>query len=234
MEDHINYHVPHPSVILGMPHSQYLIVFCMKIWWIPQGVHSKESYDRNELLRWTYTNPVLGNLWIVLAKGHCTLALPLWLYCDDTSGNTSKKWNEHNSFLFMLAGLPQEQAAKEYNVHFLCMSKLAPLLEMMDGTSVKLSEFKSFPFRLILSLKKHKDQLSKMEYGHGILFTRSLYWSFQLCLLYWVTIQCIASLLCWKNQKRHISDCDTWWSYMGWLVFMGKHISILSGQVSCW
>ena len=133
VEDHINYHVPHPSVILGMPHSQYLIVFCMKIWWIPQGVHSKESYDRNELLRWTYTNPVLGNRWRVLAKGHCTLALPLWLYCDNTSGNTSKKWNEHNSFLFTLAGLPQEQAAKEYNVHFLCMSKLAPLLEMMDG-----------------------------------------------------------------------------------------------------
>ena len=61
------------------------------------------------------------------------LALLLWVYCNDTSGNTSKKWNEHNSFLFMLAGLPWEETAKEYNVHFLCMSNLAPPLEMMDG-----------------------------------------------------------------------------------------------------
>jgi hypothetical protein len=76
---------------------------------------------------------VLGNRWRVLAKGHRTLALPLWLYCDDTSGNTSKKWNEHNSFLFTLAGLPREHASKEYNVHFLCTSNLAPPLEMMEG-----------------------------------------------------------------------------------------------------
>ena len=67
----------------------------------------------NALLRWRYTNPVLGNRWRVLAKGHRTLALPLWLYCDDTSGNTSKKWNEHNIFLFTLAGLPREHASKE-------------------------------------------------------------------------------------------------------------------------
>jgi hypothetical protein len=55
------------------------------------------------------------------------------MYCDDTSGNTSKKWNEHNSYLFTLAGLPREQAAKEYNVHFLCTSNKAPPLEMLDG-----------------------------------------------------------------------------------------------------
>ena len=55
------------------------------------------------------------------------------MYCDDTSGNTSKKWNEHNSYLFTLAGLPREQAAKEYNVHFLYMSNKAPPLEMLEG-----------------------------------------------------------------------------------------------------
>ncbi|KAJ7232926.1 hypothetical protein C8J57DRAFT_1250282 [Mycena rebaudengoi] len=32
----------------------------------------------------------------------------MWLYCDDTSGNLSKKWNEHNSFLFTPAALPLE------------------------------------------------------------------------------------------------------------------------------
>jgi hypothetical protein len=56
-----------------------------------------------------------------------------WLYCDDTSGNTSKKWNEHNSFLMTSAGLPPEEASREYHVHFICTSNLAPPLEMLDG-----------------------------------------------------------------------------------------------------
>lgn len=59
--------------------------------------------------------------------------MPLWMYCDDTSGNVSKKWNEHNSFLFTLAGLTREETAKEYIVHFLCTSNLVPPLEMLDG-----------------------------------------------------------------------------------------------------
>ncbi|KAF8204045.1 hypothetical protein BJ912DRAFT_841196 [Pholiota molesta] len=108
--DHERYHIPHPSLI--------------------HGIRSNHHID---LQRWTLTNPILGNRWRSLAKGHRVLSLPLWVYCDDTSGNTSKKWNEHNSFLFTLAGLPREQVAKEYNIHFLCTSNLAPPLEMMDG-----------------------------------------------------------------------------------------------------
>lgn len=61
------------------------------------------------------------------------MALPLWMYCDDTSGNVSKRWNEHNSFLFTLAGLPMDQVTKEFNIHFLCTSNIAPPLEMLDG-----------------------------------------------------------------------------------------------------
>jgi len=61
------------------------------------------------------------------------MAMPIWLYCDDTSGNVSKKWNEHNSFLFQLAGLLHTHLGKEYNVHFLSTSNLAPPLEMLDG-----------------------------------------------------------------------------------------------------
>ena len=80
---------------------------------------------------WTFTNPVIGNQWRELAKGHRTLCFPIWLYCDDTSGNLSKKWNEHNSFLFMPAGLSQSEAQKEYNIHFLSTSNIAPPLE--DG-----------------------------------------------------------------------------------------------------
>ncbi|KAJ7443599.1 hypothetical protein B0H11DRAFT_1747920 [Mycena galericulata] len=82
---------------------------------------------------WTLTNPVEGNPWRERAKGSRVYAFPIWLYCDDTSGNLSKKWNEHNSFLFTPAGLPREQAQKEFNIHFLSTSNIAPPLEMLDG-----------------------------------------------------------------------------------------------------
>ena len=82
---------------------------------------------------WTHTNPVLGNSWRTKAQGKYVAALPLWVYCDDTSGNVSKKWNEHNSFLFTHAGLLGHETSKEFNIHFLCTSNLAPPLEMLDG-----------------------------------------------------------------------------------------------------
>jgi len=82
---------------------------------------------------WTFTNPVLGNWWRALARGHRALMFLVWLYCDDTSGNLSKKWNEHNSFLFTPAGLPRTESQKEFNIHFLATSNIAPPLEMLDG-----------------------------------------------------------------------------------------------------
>ncbi|KAI0639900.1 hypothetical protein C8Q77DRAFT_1045284 [Trametes polyzona] len=85
-----------------------------------------------------YTDPKVGNPWRVQAKGHRVVAFPLWMYCDDTSGNLSKKWNEHNSVLVTAAGLPREQAQKEYNIHFLTTSNIAPPLEMMDGVVEQL------------------------------------------------------------------------------------------------
>jgi len=57
----------------------------------------------------------------------------MWLYCDDTSGNVSKKWNKNNSFLMTAAGLPCHFAQMEYNVHFLSTSNIALPLEMLDG-----------------------------------------------------------------------------------------------------
>ncbi|KAF5318718.1 hypothetical protein D9619_011028 [Psilocybe cf. subviscida] len=91
---------------------------------------------------WDYTKPESGfeNAWRGRAKGRRVVALPLWLYCDDTSGNVSKKWNEHNSYLFTLAGLPREQVAKEYNVHFLCTSNIAPPIEMLDSVEDQIRQ----------------------------------------------------------------------------------------------
>ncbi|KAJ7160225.1 hypothetical protein C8R46DRAFT_1285735 [Mycena filopes] len=83
--------------------------------------------------KWTLTDPAIGNPWRERAKGSRVYCFPIWLYCDDTSGNLSKKWNEHNSFLFTPAGLSREQSAKEFNIHFLSTSNIAPPLEMLDG-----------------------------------------------------------------------------------------------------
>lgn len=80
-----------------------------------------------------YTDPVQGNKWRQAGKGHRVVSVPLWLYCDDTLGNVSKKWNKHNSFLFTPANLPREEGQKEYNVNFVGTSNLAPPLEMLDG-----------------------------------------------------------------------------------------------------
>lgn len=84
-----------------------------------------------------WTHPV-RNAWRAKANGRMVHALPIWLYCDDTSGNTSKKWNKHNSILFVLAGLPRDRVQELYNIHFLSTSNVASPLEMMELISQKL------------------------------------------------------------------------------------------------
>ncbi|XP_006464096.1 hypothetical protein AGABI2DRAFT_120883 [Agaricus bisporus var. bisporus H97] len=103
--------LPDPRLILGVRHSQ----------------------DDVGLSPWTLTDPTVGNRYRALAKGHCVVSFLIWLYCDDTSGNLSKKWNKHNSFLFTAAGLPRAMTQQEFNVHFLSTSNIAPPLEMLDG-----------------------------------------------------------------------------------------------------
>ena len=88
---------------------------------------------KGERSPWTLTDPEVGNRWQSRAKGHRVLAFPMWWYCDNTSGNLLKKWNEHNSILMTPVGTPREHTQKEYNIHFLTTLNLAPPLEMMDG-----------------------------------------------------------------------------------------------------
>ncbi|KAJ6459108.1 hypothetical protein C8R47DRAFT_1059420 [Mycena vitilis] len=123
--DAAHYQVPHPSRILGSQSIRLLARVSSLL----------DIFDAatNKLTTWKYTNPVLGNKWRAKAQGSRVVTFPMWLYCDDTSGNVSKKWNEHNSFLMTPAGLPREEAQKEYNIHFLCTSNLARPLEMLDG-----------------------------------------------------------------------------------------------------
>ncbi|KAJ6543258.1 hypothetical protein DFH09DRAFT_1249389 [Mycena vulgaris] len=109
---------------------------------VPDPTNIIEIFDEGSQTSspWTHTDPKVGNKWRARAAGSRVVILPLWMYCDDTSGNVSKKWNEHNSFLVALAGLPREELQKEYNIHFLCTSNIAPPLEMLDGIVEQLEE----------------------------------------------------------------------------------------------
>lgn len=125
---HTTYNIPHPASIHGAHTSIILLYWCLLR--LTLGV---QRIVGGPLHAWSLTDPVVGNRWRKLADGQRVLAFPLWCYCDDTSGNVSKKWNKHNSFLFSPAGLPRSQVHKEYNIHFLCTSNIAPPLEMLDA-----------------------------------------------------------------------------------------------------
>ncbi|KAJ6615980.1 hypothetical protein B0H10DRAFT_1949459 [Mycena sp. CBHHK59/15] len=113
---------------------------CQKRYGIPapeiiKGVLNPEKNSKLE----PWTQPTT-NLWRLKGKGHRVHSVPLWTYCDDTSGNVSKKWNKHSSVLLTLAGLPREYTQMLYNVHFIATSNISPPLEMMEAVSSMLQE----------------------------------------------------------------------------------------------
>ncbi|QRV96926.1 hypothetical protein RhiJN_24944 [Ceratobasidium sp. AG-Ba] len=101
----------------------------------PEVIYGIQFGDKSS--RWTEPNE---NPWRARSAGKIVRSAPIWMYCDDTSGNVSKKWNKHNSFLFTLAGLPREQSQHAYNVQFLATSNIASPLEMLDEISSELQE----------------------------------------------------------------------------------------------
>ncbi|POW14591.1 hypothetical protein PSTT_02767 [Puccinia striiformis] len=72
----------------------------------------------------------LPNPWRKKANKKVIRNIPINLYCDDTSGNKSKKWNKHISYYFTLAGLPPKISNQQFNCHFLCTSNIATPLEL--------------------------------------------------------------------------------------------------------
>ncbi|KAJ7223860.1 hypothetical protein B0H12DRAFT_1213067 [Mycena haematopus] len=85
----------------------------------PANIIDVHDETTSTTAQWMHTDPKVGNPWRAKADRCRVVCFPLWMYCDDTSGNVSKKWNEHNSFLVTPAGLPREESQKEYNIHFL-------------------------------------------------------------------------------------------------------------------
>jgi hypothetical protein len=86
----------------------------------------KESSDEKEV------SIPLPNPWRI--KAHCRVIrhVPITLYSDDTSGNSSKQFNKHISFYFTLSGLPPNVSNQEYNCHFLSSSNIAGVLELSN------------------------------------------------------------------------------------------------------
>ncbi|KAF8465469.1 hypothetical protein JB92DRAFT_3150171 [Gautieria morchelliformis] len=103
----------------------------------PAAIWGFRTGDEELVRKWDHSLP---NRWRTLADGHRVFACPIWLYCDDTSGNLSKKWNEHYSYLFALAGLPRDQWQRDFNVHFACTSNVAAPLEMLKGVVEQLEK----------------------------------------------------------------------------------------------
>ena len=64
--------------------------------------------------------------------GHPVVIVPLLLYTDDTSANVSKKWHALNSWCFLLAGLPRHTNTSLSNIHFICCSDKATVIEMAE------------------------------------------------------------------------------------------------------
>ena len=93
------------------------------------------------------------------------MAFPIWLYCDDTSGNSSKRWNKHNSYLFTATALSPEYIHLEYNVHFLTTSNIAEPLELVEGI-VEQIEYVYFIEQNISDFL-HIEKGKQKAYGHG-------------------------------------------------------------------
>lgn len=121
---------PDPSKIVGM---YFTLHYCFRISHSDPAVGIRKE-RAGPVHPWTYSkNPVDGNDWRAKARGARVVSFLMWLYCDDTSGNLSKKWNKLNSFLWTAAGLPRSISQRQYNVHFIATSNKAPPLEMLDG-----------------------------------------------------------------------------------------------------
>ncbi|KAA1083685.1 hypothetical protein PGT21_003970 [Puccinia graminis f. sp. tritici] len=82
----------------------------------------------------------LPNPWREKANGKIIRHVPLNMYCDDTSGNKSKKWNKHISYYFTLSGVPPKISNQQFNCHFLCTSNIAGALDLGEIVVQQLNE----------------------------------------------------------------------------------------------
>jgi len=78
--------------------------------------------------------------------GDCLVySVPIIIFIDDVSGNTSKQWNKHFSCYMSNGALPCEKLDQEFHVRFVAMSPNASPLEIMQGVH-KAIEYVVFIF----------------------------------------------------------------------------------------
>jgi hypothetical protein len=94
------------------------------------------------------------------------MSLPIWLYCDDTSGNVSKKWNCHNSVLFALAGLPSTRSNHPFDIHFVTTSNELSPTELFAGVVAELRlEFSRYSIKFDTELVEWQIPSTKWFFG---------------------------------------------------------------------
>ncbi|KAH9808088.1 hypothetical protein DFH28DRAFT_1198469 [Melampsora americana] len=75
---------------IKLPDGQLMKGYCSEVMYAQQGA---------DFIEVPFINP-----WRIKAHGRIIRHVPLVLYCDDLSGNVSKRWNKHMAFYFTLAG----------------------------------------------------------------------------------------------------------------------------------
>ncbi|KAI6149213.1 hypothetical protein BKA82DRAFT_4013861 [Pisolithus tinctorius] len=137
MNSHTSGYIVHTYDTINVPATQLLLSFPHLL----QTYEMDHQADLCNIIGHRFDKNK-GPWWHAQVQGCRVLNYMMWLYCDDTSGNVSKKWNKHNLFLIIAAGLPHVMVHKESNIHFLAMSNIATLLEMLDGIVDQLEHAK--------------------------------------------------------------------------------------------
>ncbi|KAI9102781.1 hypothetical protein DFS34DRAFT_674335 [Phlyctochytrium arcticum] len=79
----------------------------------------------------------------VRANGHRVIMVPIDLFCDDSAGTDSKKWNPFYNWEMRLGGLRSSEGFRDFHTHFLATSNKASALEMakaiVDSVNTKLA-----------------------------------------------------------------------------------------------
>ena len=107
---------------------------------------------RNGVVRIHYVNLIhmqerelyqLPSYWRSTIGEKPVYTVPLILYCDDMSGNKSKKWHEFNNWCLMLAGLPRHLNTQLQNIHLITFSDSVSSLEMAKPIAQELTKLEN-------------------------------------------------------------------------------------------